>query len=179
MSQRRGPRVDMAPEIAAAVGFVSSLLRARGCVSEQQLQVFSGALREALAGERDRLRGVRAHPCPPALPRARAPTALLPGCPHPRVAARTWSPPVGVCSCSLGSVTQLSAFWCLGTIPCPPRDLRASLGTHPCPCGLRGSSCPSPEGEPVPSQAAAGPFSSPSCSFPAAAQLLEALLAGA
>ncbi|XP_025967761.2 protein BTG2 [Dromaius novaehollandiae] len=49
-SQRRsGPRADMAPEIAAAVGFVSSLLRTRGCVSEQQLQVFSGALREALA----------------------------------------------------------------------------------------------------------------------------------
>uniref|UniRef100_A0A8B9PNS7 BTG anti-proliferation factor 2 n=17 Tax=Aves TaxID=8782 RepID=A0A8B9PNS7_APTOW len=52
MSQRRsgsGPRADMAPEIAAAVGFISSLLRTRGCVSEQQLQVFSGALREALA----------------------------------------------------------------------------------------------------------------------------------
>ncbi|NXX49171.1 BTG2 protein, partial [Tricholaema leucomelas] len=48
-SQRRGPRPDMAPEIAAAVGFVSSLLRTRGCVSEQQLQVFSGALREELA----------------------------------------------------------------------------------------------------------------------------------
>ncbi|XP_059723760.1 protein BTG2 isoform X1 [Haemorhous mexicanus] len=47
-SQRRGPRADMAPEIAAAVGFVSGLLRTRGCVSEQQLQVFSGALREAL-----------------------------------------------------------------------------------------------------------------------------------
>lgn len=41
----------MLPEIAAAVGFVSGLLRTRGCVSEQQLQVFSGALREALAGE--------------------------------------------------------------------------------------------------------------------------------
>lgn len=53
MSQRRGapPRADMLPEIAAAVGFVSGLLRTRGCVSEQQLQVFSGALREALAGE--------------------------------------------------------------------------------------------------------------------------------
>ncbi|NXP03635.1 BTG2 protein, partial [Thinocorus orbignyianus] len=50
-NQRRGgaQRVDMVPEIAAAVGFVSSLLRTRGCVSEQQLQVFSGALREALA----------------------------------------------------------------------------------------------------------------------------------
>lgn len=41
----------MVPEIAAAVGFVSSLLRTRGCVSEQQLQVFSGALEEALTGE--------------------------------------------------------------------------------------------------------------------------------
>ncbi|XP_015740829.1 protein BTG2 [Coturnix japonica] len=51
MSQRRVPpqRADMLPEIAAAVGFVSGLLRTRGCVSEQQLQVFSGALREALA----------------------------------------------------------------------------------------------------------------------------------
>ncbi|KAM4645926.1 protein BTG2 [Amazona ochrocephala] len=49
MSHRRGPRQDMVPEIAAAVGFVSGLLRTRGCVSEQQLQVFSGALREALA----------------------------------------------------------------------------------------------------------------------------------
>ncbi|NXD43220.1 BTG2 protein, partial [Copsychus sechellarum] len=47
-SQRRGPRADMAPEIAAAVGFVSGLLRTRGCVSEQQLQVFSAALRDAL-----------------------------------------------------------------------------------------------------------------------------------
>ncbi|XP_039941807.1 protein BTG2 [Hirundo rustica] len=47
-SHRRGPRADMVPEIAAAVGFVSGLLRTRGCVSEQQLQVFSGALREAL-----------------------------------------------------------------------------------------------------------------------------------
>ncbi|XP_006261284.1 protein BTG2 [Alligator mississippiensis] len=41
-------RAEMVPEIAAAVGFVSSLLRTRGCVSEQQLQVFSGALQEAL-----------------------------------------------------------------------------------------------------------------------------------
>ncbi|KAM6454624.1 protein BTG2 [Python bivittatus] len=41
-------RPDMVPEIAAAVGFVSSLFRTRGCVSEQQLQVFSGALEEAL-----------------------------------------------------------------------------------------------------------------------------------
>ncbi|XP_056367465.1 protein BTG2 [Oenanthe melanoleuca] len=47
-SHRRGPRADMAPEIAAAVGFVSGLLRTRGRVSEQQLQVFSAALREAL-----------------------------------------------------------------------------------------------------------------------------------
>ncbi|NXY90768.1 BTG2 protein, partial [Alcedo cyanopectus] len=44
-----GHRADMVPEIAAAVGFVSSLLRTRGCVSEQQLRVFSRALREALA----------------------------------------------------------------------------------------------------------------------------------
>ncbi|NXH18349.1 BTG2 protein, partial [Bucco capensis] len=48
-SQCPGVRLDMAPEIAAAAGFVTSLLRTRDCVSEQQLQVFSGALREALA----------------------------------------------------------------------------------------------------------------------------------
>lgn len=41
----------MLPEIAAAVGFLSSLLRTRGCVSEQRLKVFSGALQEALTGE--------------------------------------------------------------------------------------------------------------------------------
>lgn len=44
-------RTDMLPEIAAAVGFLSSLLRTRGCVSEQRLKVFSGALQEALTGE--------------------------------------------------------------------------------------------------------------------------------
>ncbi|XP_003410287.1 protein BTG2 [Loxodonta africana] len=43
-----GTRTDMLPEIAAAVGFLSSLLRTRGCVSEQRLKVFSGALQEAL-----------------------------------------------------------------------------------------------------------------------------------
>lgn len=48
-------RADMVPEIAAAVGFVSSLFRTRGCVSEQQLQIFSEALEEALTGERRRL----------------------------------------------------------------------------------------------------------------------------
>lgn len=42
----------MVPEIAAAVGFLSSLLRTRGCVSEQRLKVFSTALQEALTGER-------------------------------------------------------------------------------------------------------------------------------
>lgn len=46
-----GKRTDMLPEIAAAVGFLSSLLRTRGCVSEQRLKVFSGALQEALTGE--------------------------------------------------------------------------------------------------------------------------------
>ncbi|XP_004392847.1 PREDICTED: protein BTG2 isoform 1 [Odobenus rosmarus divergens] len=53
MSQARwtGKRTDMLPEIAAAVGFLSSLLRTRGCVSEQRLKVFSGALQEALTGE--------------------------------------------------------------------------------------------------------------------------------
>ncbi|NXY51739.1 BTG2 protein, partial [Ceuthmochares aereus] len=46
--RRRSARADMVPEIAAAVGFVSSLLRTRGCVSEQQLEVFSEALRDTL-----------------------------------------------------------------------------------------------------------------------------------
>lgn len=41
----------MFPEIAAAVGFLSSLLRTRGCVSEQRLKVFSRALQDALTGE--------------------------------------------------------------------------------------------------------------------------------
>lgn len=43
-----GKRTDMLPEIAAAVGFLSSLLRTRGCVSEQRLKVFSRALQDAL-----------------------------------------------------------------------------------------------------------------------------------
>ncbi|XP_075385188.1 protein BTG2 [Tenrec ecaudatus] len=43
-----GKRTDMVPEIAAAVGFLSSLLRTRGSVSEERLKVFSGALQEAL-----------------------------------------------------------------------------------------------------------------------------------
>ncbi|XP_004610099.1 protein BTG2 [Sorex araneus] len=48
-SRRAGQRTDMVPEIAAAVGFLSGLLRTRGGVSEQRLKVFSGALQEALA----------------------------------------------------------------------------------------------------------------------------------
>lgn len=61
MSQTRwaGKRTDMVPEIAAAVGFLSSLLRTRGCVSEQRLKVFSGALQEALTGEHTRPRSGR------------------------------------------------------------------------------------------------------------------------
>lgn len=46
-----GKRTDMLPEIAAAVGFLTSLLRTRGCVSEQRLKVFSRALQDALTGE--------------------------------------------------------------------------------------------------------------------------------
>lgn len=57
-----GKRTHMLPEIAAAVGFLSGLLRTRGCVSEQRLKVFSGALQEALTGERA---GVRAATPPP------------------------------------------------------------------------------------------------------------------
>lgn len=54
-----GKRTDMLPEIAAAVGFLSSLLRTRGCVSEQRLKVFSRALQDALTGEHTS--GFRSH----------------------------------------------------------------------------------------------------------------------
>ncbi|MXQ95094.1 hypothetical protein E5288_WYG010457 [Bos mutus] len=47
-TRRAERRADMLPEIAAAVGFLSSLLRTRGCVNEQRLQVFRGALQAAL-----------------------------------------------------------------------------------------------------------------------------------
>lgn len=61
----------MLPEIAAAVGFLSSLLRTRGCVSEQRLKVFSGALQEALTGERPPwIQARRASGLCPALPGA-------------------------------------------------------------------------------------------------------------
>ncbi|XP_032771119.1 protein BTG2 [Rattus rattus] len=49
-----GKRTDMLPEIAAAVGFLTSLLRTRGCVSEQRLKVFSRALQDALTGEHNK-----------------------------------------------------------------------------------------------------------------------------
>ncbi|KAJ8257208.1 hypothetical protein GJAV_G00183080 [Gymnothorax javanicus] len=39
----------MGPEVTAAAGFVSSLLRARGFLSEQQLQIFSECLQQALS----------------------------------------------------------------------------------------------------------------------------------
>lgn len=69
-----GKRTHMLPEIAAAVGFLSGLLRTRGCVSEQRLKVFSGALQEALTGERA---GVRAA-APPPRHRAQPPPGVLP-----------------------------------------------------------------------------------------------------
>lgn len=174
-NQRRGgPRADMVPEIAAAVGFVSSLLRTRGCVSEQQLQVFSGALREALAGEaRPRRPGKRsaysgrkvrgeesplvfvlffspsglgAHWCPSLVPLCCCKGLVsLPGCPP----VSSW---VGYPSVSpLMPDTYLCL--CLGAHPCPSRDwqhLCASLGTHPCPCGVLGSGCLSSEDEHIP-----------------------------
>lgn len=72
-SSRAGKRTLMLPEIAAAVGFLSGLLRTRGCVSEQRLKVFSGALQEALAGER----GVRAATSPLGSAPCPAPFLLL------------------------------------------------------------------------------------------------------
>ena len=85
-----GKRTHMLPEIAAAVGFLSSLLRTRGCVSEQRLKVFSGALQEELTGEPGG---------PGPSPRHRG-SAPLPTCPPsrwaPQRAARRspapWSP---------------------------------------------------------------------------------------
>ena len=43
-----GKRADMLLQVAIAVGFLSTLLRTWGCVSEQRLQVFSRTLQEAL-----------------------------------------------------------------------------------------------------------------------------------
>lgn len=112
MSQRRGPRQDMVPEIAAAVGFVSGLLRTRGCVSEQQLQVFSGALREALAGEGQRsgfAKGRGGRWCPLELP------GLLPASGVP-----PWVP--------------VSVLWCRAPV-CAALVAFVPLGAHPCPSG--------------------------------------------
>lgn len=171
-SQRRGPRADMVPEIAAAVGFVSNLLRTRGCVSEQQLQVFSGALREALAGEarageRSAGRGATAGPrtahscllsCYPR--RGRTPTGVLHG--GPCVAPRTWCSSLGAHLCPLRSGTHLcpsltpsgviiDAGYLLVPLPaCPPmslgtgRHLCVSLGTHLCPGGVLCKHLPRP-----------------------------------
>lgn len=111
-NQRRGggPRADMVPEIAAAVGFVSSLLRTRGCVSEQQLQVFSGALREALAGE--------------AQPRGPGKRSASWGGrsgvkSHSRLSSS--SPPQGWVPSDVLSWCSLCCFWDLVSFPvCPP-----------------------------------------------------------
>lgn len=154
-NQRRGgPRADMVPEIAAAVGFVSSLLRTRGCVSEQQLQVFSGALREALAGEaRPRRpgkksaysgRNVRGEKSPVVFVLFLSPSA--PGahwCPSP-VPLCCCKDLVSLCGCPpvsswVGypsvSPLMLDTFLCLclGAHPCPSWDWQASvcLPGHP------------------------------------------------
>lgn len=39
----------MAPEVSAAAGFVSRLLRTRGCLNENQLQVFKDCLQNSLS----------------------------------------------------------------------------------------------------------------------------------
>uniref|UniRef100_A0A0E9X6V4 Anti-proliferative protein domain-containing protein n=1 Tax=Anguilla anguilla TaxID=7936 RepID=A0A0E9X6V4_ANGAN len=42
-------KAEMGPEVTAAAGFVSSLLRTRGFLTEQQLQIFSDCLHQALS----------------------------------------------------------------------------------------------------------------------------------
>ncbi|XP_048858982.1 protein BTG2-like [Brienomyrus brachyistius] len=42
-------KAEMAPEVAAAAGFVASLLGTRGFLTEQQLQVFKDCLQQALS----------------------------------------------------------------------------------------------------------------------------------
>ncbi|KAL4645877.1 protein BTG2 [Arapaima gigas] len=49
MTQYGSSSVEMAPEVAAAADFLTSLLATRGFLSEQQLQVFSQCLQEALS----------------------------------------------------------------------------------------------------------------------------------
>ncbi|XP_018589479.1 protein BTG2-like [Scleropages formosus] len=49
MTQYGVSSVEMAPEVAAAADFVTSLLATRGFLSDQQLQVFSECLQQALS----------------------------------------------------------------------------------------------------------------------------------
>ncbi|XP_036390078.1 protein BTG2-like [Megalops cyprinoides] len=49
MNHGYNTKTEMVPEVAAAAGFVSSLLRTRGFLSEQQLQIFSDCLQQALS----------------------------------------------------------------------------------------------------------------------------------
>ncbi|XP_030632751.1 protein BTG2 [Chanos chanos] len=44
-----GTKADMVPEVTAAVNFLSRLLKTRGFLSEQQLQVFRDCLKQALS----------------------------------------------------------------------------------------------------------------------------------
>nr|XP_021394466.2 protein BTG2 [Lonchura striata domestica] len=122
--RNRGPRADMVPEIAAAVGFVSGLLRTRGCVSEQQLQVFSGALRDALTGELWATTGgaPRSWPDSSGSPRSQAPT----GVPPPPLPVSLPGPGV-----LLSAPHEPSRTWC--SFECPPcyRCLRISHGLDP------------------------------------------------
>lgn len=49
MNQGYGTKAEMVPEVTAAANFVSRLLRTRGYLSEQQLQVFRDCLQQALS----------------------------------------------------------------------------------------------------------------------------------
>lgn len=49
MSNSYGTKAEMVPEVTAAASFVSRLLRTRGYLSEQQLQVFRDYLQQALS----------------------------------------------------------------------------------------------------------------------------------
>lgn len=53
MNHSYGTKAEMVPgpEVTAAANFVSRLLRTRGYLSEQQLQVFRDCLQEALSGD--------------------------------------------------------------------------------------------------------------------------------
>lgn len=114
-----GKRTDMLPEIAAAVGFLSSLLRTRGCVSEQRLKVFSGALQEALTGE-PRPRGA---PRTPPLRLGSLPCLERPSCPPSTGVPMRAAPGLGFPP-ARGAARRPPLLWVTSPFPA----LRSGLG---------------------------------------------------